>query len=44
MHNYMLHYLGPRGRLRYAHHVRRNWESPVHTAGEQDLPRGGAAL
>ncbi|KAL4441478.1 hypothetical protein ABPG77_001982 [Micractinium sp. CCAP 211/92] len=33
IHNYMLHYLGPRGRLRYAHHARRNWESPVHTAG-----------
>ncbi|KAL4444237.1 hypothetical protein ABPG75_011974 [Micractinium tetrahymenae] len=33
IHNYMLHYLGPRGRLHYAYHVRRNWESPVHTAG-----------
>lgn len=32
-HNYMLHYLGPRGRLKFPYHMRRNWDSPVHTAG-----------
>lgn len=33
VHNYMLHYLGPRGRLKYSYHMRSNWQSPVHTAG-----------
>ena len=33
VHNYMLHRLGPRGLLDFAHHWADNWEGPVHTAG-----------
>lgn len=33
VHNYMQHQLGPGGNLSFALHVRRNWESPVHTTG-----------
>lgn len=33
IHNYMVHYLGPRGKLKFKHHVRKNWESPVQTGG-----------
>lgn len=32
VHNYLLHYLGPRGRLRFEHRALSNWESPVITA------------
>jgi hypothetical protein len=33
VHNYMLHKLGPEGQLDFPHHMARNWDSPVHTAG-----------
>ena len=33
VHNYMLHKLGPEGKLDFPHHMARNWDSPVHTAG-----------
>jgi hypothetical protein len=47
VHNYLLHYLGPRGRLPFAYHMHRNWDSPVHTAGAAPaaglVQRGGTA-
>lgn len=33
-HNYLLHRLAPAGNLTFFWHTRRNWESPVHAAGE----------
>lgn len=32
VHNYLLHYLGPRGRLGFNYRALSNWESPVATA------------
>lgn len=40
VHNYLLHYLGPRGNLTFPYHVRRNWDSPVHTAGARPAAGG----
>lgn len=34
VHNYLLHALGPAGNLSFPYHVARNWDSPVHTAGQ----------
>lgn len=33
IHNYMLHYMAPRGQLPFKAVMRDNWHSPVHTTG-----------
>lgn len=34
-HQYMVHRLGPTGNLTFSFHVRENWASPLHSAGER---------